>query len=222
MDYESECVAVRIDKFQATLKRLLTYVPKAHNILDIGAATGEFLSVARKQGLWVSGIELSSYAAGKAKDKHGFDFHRVGIEDYHGDEKYDLIHMNHVFEHFISPHAVLERIELLLNPGGMVYVEVPFQFSLFEVIKYLFTQQRKSFDVFSVHHAVFYRPRTLIELFKAHGFNCRELRVFDWSRYPSGSLVCRLKRLMWLAASSVGQGIMIEGYFERGSQKRDI
>ncbi len=216
IDYESEYASARIDKFRTTLKMLLTYVPGARNILDIGAATGEFLSIAREHGLSVSGIELSSYASGKAKDKYGFDFHQVGIEDYHGNEKYDLIHMNHVFEHFVSPHTVLERINSLLSPVGMVYVEVPFQFSLFEVIKYLFTRQRKSFDLFSVHHPVFYRPRTLRKLFNAYGFNCRKIRIFDWSRYPAVGLEGCLKRLMWLAASLVGQGIMIEAFFDRG------
>lgn len=215
MDYESEYASARVDKFRTTFKMLLTYVPGARNILDIGAATGEFLSIAREHGLSVSGIELSSHACGRAKDNYGFDFHQVRIEDYHGNEKYDLIHMNHVFEHFVSPHTAIERINSLLSPGGMIYVEVPFQFSLFEVIKYLVTRQRKNFDVFSVHHPVFYRPRTLRKLFKTHGFNCRKMRTFDWSRYPAVGLKGGLKRLMWFALSLLGQGIMIEAFFDR-------
>jgi len=216
IDYECEYASARIDKFRTTLKMLRTYVPGALNILDIGAATGEFLSIAKEMGLAVTGIEMSSHASGRAKDKYGFDFHQVRIEDYRGNEKFDLIHMNHVLEHTASPHTVLERIDSLLGPSGMVYVEVPFQFGVFEVIKYLLFRQRKNFDVFSVHHPVFYRPRTLKSLFNSHGFNCRSMRVFDPSRYPAGGIKGGFKKLMWLAASLAYQGIIIEAFFDRG------
>jgi SAM-dependent methyltransferase len=214
-NYESEQASARIEKFHLTLKMLLTYVPEARNILDIGAAFGEFLSIAKEHGLSVSGIELSSHACGVAKDKYCFNFKQVRVEDYHGNEKYDLIHINHVFEHFVSPHIVLERINSLLSPGGMVYVEVPFQFNLFEVMKYRLHGQRKKFDAFSVHHPVFYRPRTLKNIFDAHGFNCRKIRIFDWPRYPVVGLESGLKRLIWSAASLLGQGVFIEALFDR-------
>ena len=43
---------------------LITYVPGARNILDIGAVTEEFLSISREYGLLVSGIELLSLLVG--------------------------------------------------------------------------------------------------------------------------------------------------------------
>jgi SAM-dependent methyltransferase len=214
-DYESEFAAVRISKFRKTVQTLIERVPNARNILDIGAATGDFLAVAQEYGLSVSGIELSSYAAAKAKEKYGFEFHQTGIVDYQGDEKYDLIHLNHVFEHFGSPHQALERLAKLLMPGGMIYVEVPFQFNLFEVIKYRLTGRRKVFDIFSIHHPMFYRPRTLKRVFEDHGFNCNSMSVFNWSRYSAVGLKGHLKKIMWFAASFVGQGIMIEAFFGR-------
>jgi 2-polyprenyl-3-methyl-5-hydroxy-6-metoxy-1,4-benzoquinol methylase len=183
--------------------------------LDIGAATGEFLSVAREYDLSVSGIEISSHAAARAKEKFRFIFHETSIVDYLGMETYDLIHMNHVFEHFRSPHKVLERIDSLLQTGGLVYVEVPFQFNLFEVMKYQVTGKKKDFDVFSLHHPIFYRPTTLRKVFDDHGFNCRSMKVFNWSRYPANGLICQIKRAAWFAASLAGQGIMIEAIFDK-------
>jgi SAM-dependent methyltransferase len=215
VNYEESFAAARVQKFVVTIKKLFEYVPNARSILDIGAASGEFLAIARDTGLSISGIELSSYAASRAKEKYGFELHKVRFENYTGAEKYDLIHTNHVFEHFAAPHKALDHIASLLNPGGMVYVEVPFQFSVFEVIKYLLTRKRKTFDIFSVHHPVFYRPRSLRKLFAIHSFNCRQMRVFDWSRYPVTGVGDRLKRLIWFAASLVGQGIMIEAFFQK-------
>lgn len=214
-DYETEFAAARLNKFRETVKELICYVPNARNILDIGAATGEFLAVAREHGIAVTGIELSPYAAARAKEKFGFVFHEIRIEDYQGVERYDLIHMNHVFEHFRYPHQALERLASLLAPKGVIYVEVPFQFNLFEVIKYRLTGQRKIFDVFSVHHPIFYRPATLKKIFNDHGFNCKSLRVFNWSRYPAVGFRGHLKKLIWLAGSLFGQGIVIEAFFDR-------
>lgn len=214
-DYEREFAAARVGKFRETVQTLLEHVPNASNILDIGAATGDFLAVAQEFGLSVSGIELSAYASAKAKEKYGFEFHQTGIVDYQGDEKYDLIHMNHVFEHFGSPHQVLERLGSLLKPGGMIYVEVPFQFNLFEVIKFRLTGRRKTFDVFSIHHPIFYRPKTLKKVFKDHGFNCYAMNVFNWSRYSAVGLKRQIKRLIWLAGAFAGQGIVIEAFFNK-------
>jgi len=214
-DYESEFVAARLGKFRETVRTLLKHAPNASSILDIGAATGDFLAIARENGLSTTGIELSAYASARAKVKYGFTFHETGIVDYHGSETYDMIHMNHVFEHFGSPHQVLERVYSLLNKEGIVYVEVPFQFNLFEVIKYRLSGKRKAFDVFSLHHPMFYRPATLKKLFDNHGFKCRSMKVFNWSRYPAVGFMSHLKKVMWFAASLVRQGLMIEAIFER-------
>jgi SAM-dependent methyltransferase len=214
-DYESQFVVARLSKFRECVEELLAYHPHAHNILDIGAATGDFLAIAKEYGLSVSGIELSAYAAAKAKEKFGFVFYQSELADYHGTEKYDLIHLNHVFEHFSRPHQALDRIMSLLAPGGIVYVEVPFQFSIFEVLKYRMTGRKKQFDVFSLHHPIFYRPATLKRIFEEHGLDCRLMRVYKSSRYPAAGLVGHFKKLIWLAGSFVNQGIVIEAFFCR-------
>ena len=214
-DYESGVAVDRASKFRETVRTLLKFVPTAKSILDIGAATGDFLAIARENGLSTTGIELSAYASAKAKEKYGFDFHQTGIVEYNGIERYDLIHMNHVFEHFWTPHRVLERVASLLSTEGLVYVEVPFQFNLFEVLKYRLTGARKDFDVASLHHPIFYRPRTLKKVFSDHGFTCRSISVFSWSRYPAIGLMGHVKRLIWLFGSLVGEGVMIEAIFER-------
>lgn len=216
-DYESEFAATRVEKFAATIEMLKTYVPRATTVLDIGAATGEFLAVAQRHGLVPAGIEISSYAAAQAKRKYGFVFHETTLGDYSGTEKYDIIHLNHVFEHFIDPQKALSKVDALLAPSGVIYVEVPFQFSVPEILKYRLTGARKAFDVFSIHHPIFYTPRMLRRIFAEHGFFAREVRVFDWSRYPAASARGKLKRLMWFGASLFGQGLFIEAVFTRVS-----
>jgi 2-polyprenyl-3-methyl-5-hydroxy-6-metoxy-1,4-benzoquinol methylase len=216
-NYESEFASSRIPKFLDTVRLLLKLSPNAQNILDIGAATGEFLSIAMKSGLAVAGIEVSSYASARAKEKYGFEFYETGLVEYQGPERYDLIHMNHVFEHLDSPHQALTRIFELLNEHGLIYVEVPFQFNWVEVIKHKLTGHRKRFDVFSLHHPIFYTPATLKRVFEEHGFQCKRMRVFCWSRYPASGVLGHIKKVIWLFASFFGQGLFIEAIFAKAS-----
>jgi hypothetical protein len=128
--------------------------------------------------------------------------------------------MNHVFEHFGSPHQALERIDALLNDGGIVYIEVPFQFNVIEILMYWLIGQKKTFDVFSLHHPIFYRPNSLKKIFSVHGLNCRSMSVFNWSRYPAAGLKGHIKRLIWFATSLMGQGLVIEATFVRKMLKQ--
>ena len=42
-----------------------------------------------------------------------------------GDDPFDLIILSHVLEHFPDPLGVVERVLERLNPGGVLYIEVP-------------------------------------------------------------------------------------------------
>lgn len=218
-DYETEIVSHRISKSWETVKSLLKLAPAARTILDVGAATGDFLAVAKECGLSVAGIELSPYAASKAKEKYGFILFETGILEFEGHETYDIIHMNHVFEHFNSPHQVLDRLNSMLTPNGLIYVEVPFQFNFFELLKYRLSGKTKKFDVFSLHHPIFYKPDILIKMFNDHGFSCKKIRVFKWSRYSPEGFLGILKKILWLTISLFGQGLFIEAFFEKKSVK---
>jgi SAM-dependent methyltransferase len=214
-DYESEFAAARLEKFAETVQLLTRYAPHARTVLDIGAATGEFLAIASRSGLETTGIEISRYAAERAKQKYGLTIHETTLEDYRSNGTFDLIHLSHVFEHFRAPHQALERIDALLAPDGAVYVEVPFQFNMPERVKFRLTGARKAFDVFSIHHPVFYDPATLRRVFGDHGFVSRHLRVFAWSRYPATGMRGQLKRLLWFGASLLGQGLFVEAVFTK-------
>lgn len=219
-NYEIEFANKRLNKFKDTVNLLLSQHENARNILDIGAATGEFLAIAKEKGLNVSGIELSSYACKKAKDKYGFEFSQSSIYEYSGKQKYDLIHLNHVFEHLQFPNKAIDRISSLLNPNGLVYIEVPFQFNFLEKIKFIFTRQKKIFDVFSLHHPIFYTPSTLKNVLNNHNFDCIRLKVFNWSRYPAKGVISKLKRLMWFLFSFFKSGIYIEAIFKKSLKKK--
>jgi SAM-dependent methyltransferase len=214
-DYQTEIVNTRVSKFKDTVDFLLAEHENAKSILDIGAATGEFLAICRKKGLSISGIELSSYACRKANANFGFKFHQTSFDEYQGKEKYDLIHMSHVFEHLQFPNKAMDKISSLLNPNGLIYIEVPFQFNFVEKIKFKLFRRNKVFDVFSLHHPIFYTPSTLKKVLKVHDFDCIKLKVFKWSRYSVKSKIGKLKRMIWFFLSLFKSGTYIEAIFRK-------
>jgi 2-polyprenyl-3-methyl-5-hydroxy-6-metoxy-1,4-benzoquinol methylase len=215
-DYETEFAENRVSKYVRSIKLLLSYLPQAKTILDIGAATGKFLSIAKNNNLNVYGIEYSEYASTKAKEKYGFELFTGDFHKYKAEIKYDIIHLNHVFEHLNNPIQSVQKISELIAPNGIVYIEVPYQFNIIERLKFLLFNVKKEFDVFSVHHPIFFTPNSLKYLFEAHGYHCIYIKVFDKNRYPKGGIINSIKKYMWLILSIFNQGVMIETIFSKG------
>lgn len=95
-------------------------------LLDVGCATGDFLAVVRQHGVLGHGVELSPYAALRARAR---DLPVVcgRIDDATGGP-FDLLHASHVLEHVPDPLAFAERAFALLAPGGLALIEVPNEF----------------------------------------------------------------------------------------------
>lgn len=91
-------------------------------ILDIGAGTGEFLSVAKNDGWQTIGVEPSDRAKGIAKSK-GISFVEETSElESHS---FDLISMWHVLEHVPDLDKQIKELKRLLKPTGTLIVAVP-------------------------------------------------------------------------------------------------
>jgi 2-polyprenyl-3-methyl-5-hydroxy-6-metoxy-1,4-benzoquinol methylase len=127
---------------------------------------GLFLSKARQRGLEVTGIELSEAASKKARQEYGFVFQHEKMEDFNPHRQFDIVHLNHVLEHLADPHRAVKVICEFLEPGGVVYIEVPMQLNVYDRVKYRILKRGWKFDcINSIHHPVFYSPRTLRQLF---------------------------------------------------------
>ncbi len=205
----------RIPKFRASLDLIQQHAPGARTILDVGAATGDLLALAKERGLEPAGVELSAHAAAVAKARHGLDLFVGRLEDFPVTHSFDVIHLNHVLEHFVDPREAVRRLEALLAPTGVVYIEVPYQFNWGERVKHRLARTRPPFTVWSIHHPVFFTPSTVVRLFERVGLRPRTLRVFDRARYPAATPVQIAKRLAWQALSQVGEGTFIEAVFAR-------
>jgi len=97
--------------------------------LDIGCGGGLFLSLLKREGAKVCGIELSASRAHYARTRHGLEVINRPIEtDYWQSdhvEAFDIVTMWDVIEHVNYPAATLESAARVLRSGGYFLIDTP-------------------------------------------------------------------------------------------------
>jgi 2-polyprenyl-3-methyl-5-hydroxy-6-metoxy-1,4-benzoquinol methylase len=188
---------------------------KSLSILDVGAATGEFVNEALKRGHRADGFEMSAGAREEAYRKYSIELAAGGLEEVRNAKAYDVIHMNHVFEHLPDPDGSLRICQRLLRSGGLLVIEVPNQFyNDLDRLKKLFgMKRRREFDAYSLHHTYFFTPSTIARLVTKHGFAVKRLRTANPENTPL--LPFNLKNLilryyLWLSDRIHKGGNIIE------------
>ena len=88
-------------------------------LLDVGCATGDFLHVAKKFGYTVEGLELSKWSSKVAQDR-GLKIYRTSLKKLSAKnvQRYDVITLWGVIEHFENPQEEMIYLNRLLKPGG--------------------------------------------------------------------------------------------------------
>jgi SAM-dependent methyltransferase len=98
------------------------------HIFDVG--TGDcrhFDELRRFLDVECAGIEIQPDVAAKGRSR-GYDviegtLETANLDDHVG--RYDIVSMNHVLEHVVYPHTMLERARDLLRPGGHIIGQLP-------------------------------------------------------------------------------------------------
>lgn len=109
-----------LDRVEAVAK------PPGRRVLDVGAAGGSFLAVARKRGYEPAGCEPSGWMCGFARDHYGLELHPGTMFDMGREPgSVDLLTLWDVLEHTPDPRAVLDRAHDLLSPGGLLVLTYP-------------------------------------------------------------------------------------------------
>lgn len=225
IDPYSSVAETRRPYFRERLAAIARYYPGgSFRILDIGAATGEFLDEARHLGHHIQGIELSESSRHTANATLGIELSGIELHRLPGEDRYDVIHMNHVFEHLPDPGLALVACHRLLTTNGLLLIEVPQQISndLDRLKRILHLATKSVLNAYSLHHTFFFTPTTITQLLERHGFEVRYLATSNPARTPLKPfrLVNLLLRIfLWLSDTSHRGGNIIEVHaFKRATQ----
>jgi 2-polyprenyl-3-methyl-5-hydroxy-6-metoxy-1,4-benzoquinol methylase len=161
--------------FQVILQRLRGFVPAGSSLLDVGAASGIFLNLAREAGFRVTGIEPSAALVADAKKRYGLELFRGSAEQFAAREKFMAVTLLDVLEHVTDPDAFLAVLERFLAPGGTLVVVTPDIGSLAARI------MGGRWWHFRVAHVNFFNRRSLSRLLERHGFEIVLQKRFAWN-----------------------------------------
>ena len=155
-------------------------------LLDVGCSGGFLLDHFQQHGWAGVGIEPSPMATRWAREHFGLEVFcgelldygsRVDASDVPGHlqldgrsapRPFDAIHSAQVLEHVLDPEACVERMAELLAPGGVIYVEVPNDFNVFQETARE-RLDKPSWWVAPSHHLNYFDYESLSGLLARHG-----------------------------------------------------
>lgn len=163
---------------------------QSRSLLDFGCGAGGFLAKIKGFTKECAGVEKDSKLRAAIvkyfKIKTYADIEEV-------EERFDIITLFHVLEHFKDPKGILIKLSKLLNKGGHIVIEVPNSndalLSLYE---------NKAFSEFTYWkcHLYLFNLSNLKKLIKSCGFSLG--RICQVQRYPLSN------HLYWLSKSRPG------------------
>lgn len=126
--------------FKKEVDHIIQYDTKRTAVLDIGSGMGTFLFASKPYYKTVIGLDVSAQMAAFVEKKLGVKIYVQQFEDFNYPEKFSLVHMSHVLEHVPDPNHWLQKAKQMLDPGGILVINVPNKFSISFRLQHLFTK----------------------------------------------------------------------------------
>jgi len=159
-----EDISRRVNKIRTLSEKF-----KINSILDYGCGSGEMLQ-ALSEFYDVHGLEPDDNSR-KVSESRGFNVYKDYNEIAKCIEKFSLITLFHVIEHFYDPSKEIKRIHELLEPNGLLLIETP---NANDALLGLF--DNSSFQNFTYwsHHPMLHSSKSLNEVIKSNGLKVVE------------------------------------------------
>ncbi len=153
-------------------------------ILDVGCATGHFLSLLRSRGFArVSGVEPSESARRVARDLYGLERLVGTFDELPRGARYDLVVLSGVLEHVAGLSGLLPRVAELMAPQGLLFVLVP------DAEKFSEGSSQEPFLEFAMEHINFFTATSLGALLARHGIGLRRFLSRSNGHYGNWNLM---------------------------------
>jgi 2-polyprenyl-3-methyl-5-hydroxy-6-metoxy-1,4-benzoquinol methylase len=152
-------------RLQNIADKIIGFLSPDARILEIGCATGKFLSILKEKGYTkVTGLDPSPVCTETAKKLYDISVYNYNLWNLPvPEEKFDCIVMNAVLEHIRDLDLCLNKITALLSTDGLLQIEVPDASKFSEFVG-------APFQEFSTEHINFFSPTSLHNLLQLHGY----------------------------------------------------
>lgn len=177
------------------------------NVLDIGCGGGLFLSLLKRDGFKVVGIELSDSRAHYAASKHHLNVYKQPIESEFWQKDYknyfDAVTLWDVIEHVNYPLQTLQCAANVMKKGGMLLIDTPCRDSFYhQVGEFTYRLTGGKFPTFlnamySSHlfgHKQIFSTKEMKDLFVSVGLQVLEIQKFHELSFPYGFYLRKLLR----------------------------
>ena len=145
-------------------------------LLDVGCGLGMFLRLARDKGFKVFGIEPNAEAVDRMAIDHSLVAYNTLLEDYSESETFDVVTMWDLFEHLSQPKDAIKKVHSILNPRGLIVLEIPIRDSLLHWLAKLLYKlsfgaiSRPLLLICGIHHLQYFSKASIISFIEEHGF----------------------------------------------------
>jgi 2-polyprenyl-3-methyl-5-hydroxy-6-metoxy-1,4-benzoquinol methylase len=166
------------------------FLPKNAAILDVGYGNGNWLLAMRKIGYTnLYGVDID--------EKNKNQLEEANIKVYTGDilnlnlpeNFFDLIRLEHVFEHLIKPKEHLSRLGSLLKPTGYLVMNLP---NIKSLNFYLFRRNSSLLEL--PRHIYHWSPKSISMLALSCGLKVKSIRTLPVLSQFTKSFAAKLKK----------------------------
>ncbi len=180
--------------------KLIQRVSFGKNLLDIGAGTGHFVSIAQKNNFSVVGLEPDEDARKQAKNIHNLDLLDLNDLAMLPNNSFDCITMWHVLEHVYNLSKDVKTIASKLKTKGVWIIAVP-NYTSHDAKFY--GEKWAAFDV--PRHLYHFTPESVKNIIEEQGLEMIEILPMKFDafyvsmlseKYKNGSMFSAFKRGM--------------------------
>ncbi|MEM5947694.1 class I SAM-dependent methyltransferase [Spirochaetia bacterium 38H-sp] len=145
-------------------------------LLDVGCAYGPFLSAAKDAGFIPYGLDVSDDAVRYVQDVLGFTAWKSDFSSSNGKsewekEKWDVLSMWYVIEHFKHLDIVLSKCHSLIREGGVLAFSTPNARGLSRIFS-----KKKFYKNSPKDHYILLHPSSAKKILYRYGFSVRRVR----------------------------------------------
>lgn len=167
-DWRFDCLSNLIENTEAFEKSL-----NKRSLFDIGCGTGYFLSRFDEDGWETAGLDVLHQSAEFARTEFGLN---VTVGDFLGidiaSHSYNLVTMIHVIEHFIDPNGAMQKVQDILKPGGLFFLETPNWDGIGSIV-----QKGRWSHLIPPEHLNYFGPSSMRILAERNGFQILSMKT---------------------------------------------